>query len=162
MAARKDDGSDQIMTDINTVVIKPNIGSAHRMERTHPKISKGHELSTRTIKAPAWSYACLELESDSLSKTTLDELVVRSYLTAALTQFLGLTGSAISVDILKVEEAECWIRVPRQDLSAVIAAVGGWIGGNNKDELFSWRVIGSGDWLGHLVGKKGIEKVWTG
>lgn len=92
----------------------------------------------------------------------LDDLTVRSYITAALTQFLGLTGSAISVDIMKVDGRECWIRVPREDLSPVMAAVGGWVGGNNEQEKVGWMVKASGNWLSSLVGNQGVEKIWSG
>ena len=130
-------------------------------KRKLPKATKSHEITSRTIKTPAFSYTCLELISDPPSKVPLDDLTVRSYLTSAFTQFLGLTGSAISVDILKVEPKECWIRVPREELSAVVAAVGGWVGrGENGGEV-GWRVRGSGNWLGSLVGGRSAEKVWT-
>jgi ribonuclease P/MRP protein subunit POP8 len=123
---------------------------------------KNHEITTRTIKSPRFSYVCLELISDSPAQISLDDLSVRSYLTAAFTQFLGLTGSAISVDILKVADAECWIRVSREDLMAVVAAVGGWVGRIEGDRRVSWIVRGTGNWLGSLVRKRGVEKAWTG
>jgi ribonuclease P/MRP protein subunit POP8 len=127
------------------------------------KITKGHEITSRTIKTPTFSYICLQLISDPpSSNANLDELTVRSYLTAALTQFLGITGSAIAVDILKVAERECWLRVPREDASAVIAAVGGWIGGGDGDRKIGWKVRESGNWLGSLVGKRNLDKAWSG
>jgi ribonuclease P/MRP protein subunit POP8 len=126
-----------------------------------PKSPKSHEITTRTIKTPAFSYACLELISDQPSKIELDNLTVRSYLTAALTQFLGITGSAISVDILKVDGKETWIRVPREDLRAVVAAVGGWVGGRQNDIKVGWRVRKSGNWLGSLVGGRSVDDIWS-
>ena len=66
------------------------------------------------------------------------------------------------MDILKVENRECWIRVPREDLTAVVAALGGWVGRGENATGVGWRIRGSGNWLGSLVGKKGIEKLWTG
>ena len=131
-------------------------------KRKLPKATKSHDITSRTIKTPAFSYACLELISDPPSKVSLDDLTVRSYLTSAFTQFLGLTGSAIAVDILKVEPKECWIRVPRDDLSAVIAAVGGWVGRGENGVEVGWRFRASGNWLGSLVGRRSVEKVWTG
>jgi ribonuclease P/MRP protein subunit POP8 len=130
-------------------------------KRKLPKATKSLEITSRTIKTPAFSYACLELVSDPPTRVPLDNLTVRSYLTSALTQFLGLTGSAISIDILKVEPKECWIRVPREDLSAVIAAVGGWIGRGENGVQVGWRVRANGNWLGSLVGARSAEKVWT-
>lgn len=126
------------------------------------KAQKGHEITTRTIKTPAFSYACLELISEPPIKIELDNLTVRSYLTGAFTQFLGFTGSAISVDILKVENGECWIRVPREDLSAVVAAVGGWVGNGQSNNRVGWRVRKSGNWLGSLVGGRTVDRTWSG
>lgn len=122
------------------------------------KSSKGQVITTKTIKIPPFSYACLELKSAAPVK--LDDLTVRSYFTSALTQFLGLTGSAISVDILKVEGTECWIRVSREDLSPVIAALGGWVGGNDTDGHIGWTIKATGNWLSVLVGSQGANRVW--
>jgi ribonuclease P/MRP protein subunit POP8 len=126
------------------------------------KAVKGHEIASRTIKTPAFSYAWLELMSETPSDGDLDNLTVRSYLTSALRQFLGLTGTAISIDILKVEGKECWIRVAREDIRAVIAAIGGWIGGSTVDQRVSWKVKASGNWLGSLVAAQGMKKLWMG
>jgi ribonuclease P/MRP protein subunit POP8 len=123
---------------------------------------KGHEITTKTIKTPPFSYAWLELISESTTETRLDEITIRSYLTAAFTQFLGISGSAISVDILKVEGEECWLRIPREDLNPALAAVGGWIGGRDGESKVGWRVKGRGNWLSSLVGKQGVEKIWSG
>jgi ribonuclease P/MRP protein subunit POP8 len=130
-------------------------------KRKHQKHLKGHEITTKTIKTPPFSYVHLQLISDSDGPKDLDSLTVRSHITAALTQFLGVTGSAISVDILKVEATECWIRVPREDLSPVVAAVGGWIGGNETEGKVGWRIKGSGNWLSVLVGERGKESIWN-
>ena len=83
---------------------------------------------------------------------------------AALTQFLGLSGSAISVDILKVEGREAWIRLPREDLSPVVAAVGGWVGESDDNRIgrVGWKVKSSGNWLSTLVGENEVEKIWSG
>ncbi|PMD28305.1 hypothetical protein NA56DRAFT_614575 [Hyaloscypha hepaticicola] len=129
-------------------------------KRKHDKHVKGHEIAAKTIKTPPFSYAHLQLISDSDNIKDLDSLIVRSHITAALTQFLGVTGSAISVDILKVEGTECWIRVPREDLSSVVAALGGWVGGKENEDKVGWKVKGSGNWLSILVGERGREGIW--
>ena len=138
-------------------------------KRKKDKASKSHVLSTTTIKSPPWTYMNLELISSAsllAPRTKLDELTVRSYLNAALTQFLGMTGSAISIDILKIEEGgrECWVRVPRDEASAFMAAVGGWVGigdrGGDEDESVSWRIRGSGGWLSAVLGRREGEKIW--
>jgi ribonuclease P/MRP protein subunit POP8 len=125
-------------------------------------IKKGTDITTRTLKTPSFSYAYLELISDNTPAPALDVLTVKQYLTAALNQLLGLSGTAISVDILKVEDTECWIRVPRQDVRAVLAAVGQWTGGTETTGRVSWRLKGSGNFLGPLVAARGVQTVWSG
>ena len=136
----------------------PYIPSTKRKHKPS-KTPKSYTITSITIRTPPHSYAHLELLSSSSATTSLDALAVRFHLTSALTQFLGLTGSAISVDILKVEGRECWIRVPREDLSPLLAAVGGWVGGNGEGQV-GWRVRGSGNWLSSLVGRAGLERIW--
>ena len=151
------------MAEVDQDTSMADAPSSASTKQKQPKSSKGHEITTKTIKAPPFSYACLELISDSTtSEIKLDDLTVRSYIMAALTQFLGLTGSAISVDILKVDGRECWIRVPPEDLSPVMAAVGGWVGGTEEEGKVGWKVKASGNWLSSLVGNQGLEKIWSG
>ena len=59
---------------------------------------------------------------------------------------------------------DVWIRVPREDGSAVVAAVGNWVGKGDKggEGVVSWRVRGRGEWLGAVVARGGIERVWGG
>ena len=106
---------------------------------------------TITIRSPPYTYIHLSLLSNSTSSTLgkdspLDEITIRTCLTSALSQFLGLTGTAIPIDILKVEDKDCWIRVPRQDGRAVIEAASGWLGDN-----MAWRIKGNSTWLSGLV-----------
>lgn len=72
----------------------------------------------------------------------MDAVTAHLQLTAALSQFLGLHGAAIPIDVLKLEGADLWIRVPFEDHSNVIAAVGGWISGKGE----AWRVKGTSSW----------------
>lgn len=67
------------------------------------KLDRGHEITCKTIKTPQFSYACLQLisESPTANESPLDSVTVRSYVGSALSQFLGLSGSAVSVDVLK-------------------------------------------------------------
>lgn len=121
----------------------------------------GHEHKAITISAPPFSYIHLELQASSLKKSQLDDLTAKSYITSALTQFLGIHGSAISIDILKTEGKDVWIRVMREDASAAVAALGGWLRGRgNADEQLGWRVKGRGNWLGGLVGEGDVEGIW--
>ena len=144
-----DHGESSITTDIGSKRKASNLNT-----------TKGHEISTRTIKQPQFAYAHLSLISDPPKDDSMDVITFRSHLTSALSQFLGFTGSAIAVDFLKIEGKDCWIRVPRQDLSAVVAAVGGWVGGS-EDSQVGWRVKGSGNWLSTLIANRDIENIWN-
>jgi ribonuclease P/MRP protein subunit POP8 len=96
----------------------------------------------------------------------LDAITARTYLTSALSQFLGLTGTAIPIDILKIETSSpstpdakniLWIRVPRDDAAAVAAAVSSWIGGTRAGGGVAWRIRAKGSWLAALVAGSGSE-----
>lgn len=117
---------------------------------------KSHDIYTTTIQTPPYAYAHLELITTTAM--TLDNLQVRSYLTSALKQFLGLTGSGMPIDILKVDGKECWVRVPRQDLGAFAAALAVWPGSGSAVTGFLIRA--AGDWLGALVGRSDQRKIW--
>lgn len=82
----------------------------------------------------------------------IDLLTVRTHLTSALTRFLGTTGAAIPVDILRVEGRDAWVRVPYQDGRAVTEALAGWMGNE-----VAWKVRESGCWVGGLVGSNGHD-----
>ncbi|KAI1501112.1 hypothetical protein F5X99DRAFT_213413 [Biscogniauxia marginata] len=127
------------------------------------KTNKSHELVTRTIRAPPYAYAHLEVFSnEGPDVVELDALQVRSYCTAALRQFLGATGVAIPLDILKVEGHSCWLRLPRDDLGGFSAAITAWQGTTQDGVRLSLRVRGCADWLGLLVGQEGQQRLWSG
>ncbi|KAJ8109372.1 hypothetical protein ONZ43_g6155 [Nemania bipapillata] len=127
-----------------------------------PKVNKSYELAKSVIKAPPYSYAHLELFNAESSKgQELDALQVRSYCTAALKQFLGATGMAIHLDILKVEGQSCWLRVPRDDLGAFAAAITAWQGTTQDGFHSVFQIRGCSDWLGALVGQRDEWRLWT-
>ncbi|KXJ92872.1 hypothetical protein Micbo1qcDRAFT_160712, partial [Microdochium bolleyi] len=108
--------SHQDKMDISTTSVLSTISST-----AAKKSSKSLELATSTIRAPPHAYIHLQLLSSSPPsglEEQIDALQVKSYCSAALKQFLGLHGTAISFDILKVEDSEGWIRVSRDDLAA--------------------------------------------
>ncbi|KUI57903.1 putative ribonucleases P protein subunit pop8 [Cytospora mali] len=117
---------------------------------------KSHDIYTTTIKTPPYAYAHLELITTTT--TILDDLQVRSYLTSALKQFLGSTGSGMPIDILKVDGKDCWVRLPRQDLGAFAAALTAWPGSGGV--VTGFLVRAAGDWLGALVGRSDQRKTW--
>ncbi len=51
--------------------------------------------------------------SSSSSQPPLDPLTARTHLTTALIRFLGETGAGVPIDILKIENRDVWVRVPR-------------------------------------------------
>lgn len=154
--------NDKIVGEDAEDVLMTNAVVSIKKRKKLPSSHKGHEITSTTIKTPQWSYLHLSLMTDSSAKPVLDNLSVKKYLTTAFSHFLGMTGASIAVDILKVEGDECWIRVPREDASAVKAAVGSWIGGNEKVGSLGWKIKGAGNWLGSLAARCGIEKVWSG
>lgn len=108
-----------------------------------------------TIRNPPYTYLHLSLLASTLpfqSPADVDILTARAYLTSALSQFLGLTGTAVPIDFLKIEGRDTWIRVPREDSAAVVGALSHWVG---KDVAVSWRVKAKGEWLGAVVSGDG-------
>lgn len=115
-----------------------------------------------TLRSAPYTYYHLSLRHLAPTLTqaqqAVDEITTRSYLTSALQQYLGLTGTAISIDILKVQDRHVWIRVPREDEPSVTASISQWVG--IKD--VAWRIEGKAAWLGGLVGRGGRgREVWT-
>lgn len=125
------------------------------------KAQKSRELFTCTIKSPPYSYACLEMVSENLEPVQLDALEVRSYCSAALRQFLGDTGTAVAIDIIKVRGAECWLRIPRQDLAAFSAAITAYPGMSQGGQASALHLRACGNWLGALLGKSGQRRLWN-
>ncbi len=114
---------------------------------------------TITIRNPPFTYLHLTLLTSNTSLPVselppIDILTARAHLTAALSHFLGITGTAIPIDFLKVEGRDVWIRVPREDAAAIVGALSQWIG---QDCGVSWRVKGKGEWLGVAAAGDGHE-----
>lgn len=119
----------------------------------------------------------------------LDPITARTYLTSALNQFLGLMGSSIGIDVLKIidsgvsrtqaegqsqsrdhkTEPFLWIRVPRDDAPAVVAALSSWVGssgsglntggtgGGNSNSNLAWRICAKGNFLTAIVNGSGRD-----
>ena len=103
-----------------------------------------------TLRGAPYTYLHLSLTNiaEATPRVPLDAITARSYLTSALSQYLGLTGTAIPIDILKVTGQHFWIRVPREDASAVVVAIGQWA---NALVGVSLKVEARGEWLGGVV-----------
>lgn len=126
-------------------------------KRSH-STSKSQTLASFPLRNPTWSYVHLEhitpppqSSSTPSSPAPLDALTAHVHITAALNQFLGLHGAAVPVDVLKLAGREVWIRVPAKDRSALVAAVGGWVGRQGE----GWRVRGWSSWSAGAKGREG-------
>ncbi|KAJ5908418.1 hypothetical protein N7495_001100 [Penicillium taxi] len=121
-----------------------------------------------TSRNPPWTYLKLQLipQPDGTSPQPIDSLSARTYLSSALSQFLGLTGTAIPIDILQIEHRAAsgtkgskydgvWIRIPRDDAAAVVAALSSWISSGPIN--VAWRVCAKSNYLGALVAGSGNE-----
>lgn len=124
-------------------------------------LEKSHEILTCTVKAPPFSYAHLQLITDGSEEVELDNLQIKSYCTAALRQFLGIAGTAIPMDILKVHGSHCWVRVPRPDLGSFAAAITAWRGTTEGSVQSIFQIRSCSDWLGSMVGSDGQDKIWN-
>ncbi|KAJ5223576.1 hypothetical protein N7468_008118 [Penicillium chermesinum] len=119
-----------------------------------------------TSRNPPWTYLRLQLHLDNALSQPLDALSARTYLSSAFSQYLGLTGTSISVDILKVEHNSSsqpgpkgdyvWIRIPCGDAAAVVAALSSWVGGSNGLN-YAWRVCAKGNYLSALAAGSGAD-----
>ena len=122
----------------------------HSQSSTTTATTKPTTLKNLTLRSPPWSYIHLQQfqHSTPANPTPLDPLTCHLHISHALHSFLGLHGSAVPIDILKLDSeseagrGELWIRVPAQDRSAVLAAVGGWVGKSGE----GWRVLGWSSW----------------
>lgn len=126
------------------------------------RLASSREILTCTIKTPPFSYAHLQLvtDDDADGAPELDNLQVKSYCTSALRQFLGITGMAISLDILKVDGPDCWLRLSRQDLGPFAASITAWKGTSEGGVQRLLRIKQCSDWLGTMVGSNGQEQLW--
>ncbi|EXJ79699.1 hypothetical protein A1O3_07981 [Capronia epimyces CBS 606.96] len=119
-----------------------------------------------TVRSPPYTYFHLSLQSlapqaqgQGQAQQALDEVAARSYLFAALQQYLGLIGTAVSIDVLDVQGRHVWIRVPRDEEIAVTAALSQWVGARGV----SLRIEARGSWLGGVLARKADTdaKLWT-
>ena len=131
-------------TGITTRTTQPTqqTSIATTKKKRKKRTPKPHILSQITLRDPPWSYIRLQHLTSSAQPSDLDAVTAHLHLTAALSQFLGLHGTAIPFDILKLEGQDVWIRLPHDDSSAVIAAVGGWVSASGE----GWRVKGLSSW----------------
>ncbi|CAD0112775.1 unnamed protein product [Aureobasidium uvarum] len=133
------------MSNDEEAEVSQNVDMVDAEPSPAPKRKRSEKTSSTvtqfTIRNPPWSYLQLSLITNT-PNYQLDALTAHLHLRAALSQFLGLHGTAIPVDILKLHENDVHIRVPKEDASAVVVAVGGWVGKAGE----GWRVKNSASW----------------
>jgi ribonuclease P/MRP protein subunit POP8 len=112
-----------------------------------------------TIKKPTWAYIHLQhLVPPSEKGQPLDAVTAQLHLSAGLRAFLGLHGTAIPVDFLKIENQQVWIRVPAEDCQAVVAAAGGW----SDSRGHGWRARGWSFWSASVAGRDAGQDLFDG
>ena len=130
-----------MITETSITLRRPPHAYLHVQITSHPSTAVTTTSSTRPSRSP------------------LEEITLLSHLNSALNQYLGLTGAAIPIDVLKIQGSQGWIRTPRDDEAAVVAALSQWSG---KGRM-TVRVLGRGTWLGGLSNGGGVDEaeLWS-
>lgn len=150
--------AEQLTGGLETEAIAAPASTNTSTKKKRKRAPKPHVLSQFTIRNPPWAYVHLQhLTSSSGNGPDLDPVTAHLHLTAALSQFLGLHGTAIPFDILKLEEQDVWIRLPAEDRSALVGAVGGWVSGNGE----GWRVDGWSSWNASAMGRNSGQDLFA-
>ncbi|CAN9348606.1 unnamed protein product [Alternaria sp. RS040] len=148
-----------------------------RKRKDNAQEKQVHILHQSTFRKTAWSYFHLILltpgtastppataSTDSTTTTTsLSPLLASSLLTHSLRSYLGIAGTAIPIDMLKISGRSVWVRIPRQDARAFRASLSGWVGTCDGEDIpgveggmgvkvgVAWRVVGEGGVLGGIT-----------
>lgn len=126
-----------------------------KKKRSRP--SKNLTIAQFSVRHPTWTYVHLKHINSSNTASRIDETTVSLWIDAALAQFLGMHGRAISIDYLKLEGQDIFIRIPNQDHQAFIAALTNWIG-RNSDAL---RTVGWSSWDANAYGQDAGQDLFT-
>ncbi|KAH7089733.1 hypothetical protein FB567DRAFT_627035 [Paraphoma chrysanthemicola] len=152
------------------IPVNANHTSQTPSKKRKRKDEKPHILHQSTFRRQTWTYLHLTLITPSLTTSTtkpttttaitstpptLDPLTISPLLTQPLAQYLGTTGAATPIDILKTAGRDVWIRVPRQDARALRASLSTWVGSCDAESVpgvgleeegrrvrVAWRVVG--------------------
>ncbi|KAH6642553.1 hypothetical protein C7974DRAFT_104383 [Boeremia exigua] len=166
-------GVDTPMADAPTANTKDPSTSQNAKKRKR-KEKETHILHQTTFRKPTWSYFHLALvtpgtaaqppsaSAASPDPRDIDTLTVSALLLHPLTAYLGVTGSAVPIDILHTQGRSAFVRIPRQDARAFRAGLSGWIGGCDAASVpgvqeggrvsVAWRVVAEGGSLGLIRG----------
>lgn len=174
ISANVDADADASMADVAAADAAEAPGSTQGVKKRKRKEKEMHILHQSTFRRPTWSYFHLTLvtpgtasQTPSASATApdsrdVDALTVSTLLLQPLSAYLGVTGSAVPVDILHTQGRNAYIRIPRQDARGFRAGLSGWIGSCDAGSVpgakeggrvsVAWRVIAEGGRLGMLRG----------
>ncbi|OQN98718.1 hypothetical protein B0A48_15384 [Cryoendolithus antarcticus] len=147
---------DVSMTDSSiTAPVQPATQTS-TSSRKRVRTPKTQTLANLTLRNPLWAYIHLSLVTAKFPSSypnypPLDSFTAHLHLTSALSQFLGLHGGAIPIDILKLEGQDVWVRIPADDRVGFVAAMGGWVGRGGE----GWRVVGWSSWSAGASGRDG-------
>lgn len=123
-----------------------------KRKRKDVDASQPHILHQSTFRKAAWSYFRLRLvtpETAAFAPCTpstddISLLTVLPILTEPLQAYLGITGAATPLDILKTSGRDVWIRVQRQDARVFRAAMSGWVGDIAREHVPGAELKGIG------------------
>nr|POE53431.1 hypothetical protein CFP56_28653 [Quercus suber] len=121
----------------NTAISEELNPTPKAKKKKRKRASKPPVQTQFTIRNAPWTYIQLEhfhfgvrlsskpansqltATATSSLKAPLDPPTAHLHLQAALSRFLGLHGSAIAYEILRLEDARLWIRVPAEEAKFV-------------------------------------------
>jgi ribonuclease P/MRP protein subunit POP8 len=172
--ADADADADTSMVDAIPAGAQNAPASTSAVKKRKRKEKETHILHETTFRKPIWSYFHLTLVTPGTASQTpsasaapsdsrdVDALTVSTLLLQPLTAYLGITGSAVPIDILHTQGRNAYVRIPRQDARAFRAGLSGWIGGCDAGSVpgvkdggrvnVAWRVVAEGGSLGLLSG----------
>ncbi|EMC96582.1 hypothetical protein BAUCODRAFT_576256 [Baudoinia panamericana UAMH 10762] len=152
------DGEIPKATESTEAIVNPTQASPKSSKRKRKRTPKPNVLSQLTIRNPPWAYIHLRhITTTGAATTELDSVTAHMHITAALSQFLGLHGAAIPIDITKIEKADVWVRLPAEDCSSLLAAVGGWVSSKGA----GWRIIGTSSWDAAAPGRNSGQDLFN-
>lgn len=169
-----DADADTSMADAAPVASASDPRSTQNAKKRKRKEKETHVIHQTTFRKPTWSYFHLTLVTPGTASQTpsasatpsdsrdIDALTVSTLLMQPLTAYLGITGSAVPIDILHTQGRNAHIRIPRQDARPFRAGLSNWIGGCDAGSVpgvkeggrvnVAWRVVAEGGSLALMRG----------
>ncbi|EWC45607.1 hypothetical protein DRE_05168 [Drechslerella stenobrocha 248] len=125
-----------------------------RKSGSKPKGSPEHRF---TLRGPEWHYLHLQMTFDPPHPAAFtspsyppDPLTWKTRLDAALSIFLGVSGTSIPTDLLDLSGDKLLLRIPREDAPRYMAAIGGWAD-TVEGRTVGFRILNNSDFLMSVV-----------